>query len=124
MDNNINLDDLKKKIDKSLEKDHKKREEIEKWKKRGEWLFNKAYENKEKIAFAAPVIIFMGKAFIKRSNLHKAETLKNNYCYDRSLGHYWQLKRPLTNAEWIEIDKRKRRGDRLADILEEFRVLK
>lgn len=54
----------------------------------------------------------------------KVEMLKNNYCYDRSLGHYWKLRRELTNDEWVLIDKRKKSGERLADILDELKVLK
>ena len=60
----------------------------------------------------------------KRINLRKQEELKDLYCYDRSLGHYWRLRRELTNAEWLEIDRRKKNGERLADILEELKVLK
>lgn len=60
----------------------------------------------------------------KRANLHKEKLLKNNYCYDRSLGHYWKLRRELTNDEWVQIDKRKKNGERLADILDSLKVLK
>ena len=55
---------------------------------------------------------------------HKDEELHDLYCYDRSLGHYWRLKRELSNKEWLEIDKRKKEGERLADILADMRVLK
>lgn len=60
----------------------------------------------------------------KHANLSKEKNVKELFCYDRSLGHYWALKRNLTNAEWLEIDKRKVNGERLADILEELKVLK
>ena len=56
--------------------------------------------------------------------MKKEKDLKDLYCYDRSLGHYWTLRRRLTNAEWVEIDKRKNNGERLADILSELKVLK
>ena len=68
--------------------------------------------------------INLSKHAIKTHNLKKEEDLKELYCYDRSLGHYWQLRRKLTNAEWVEIDRRKKHGERLADILEELKVLK
>ena len=55
---------------------------------------------------------------------NKEKDLKDLYCYDRSLGHYWKLRRELTNSEWVEIDRRKSNGERLADILEELKVLK
>ena len=50
--------------------------------------------------------------------------MKDLYCYDRSLGHYWRLRRELSNKEWLEIDQRKKNGERLADILDEMKVLK
>lgn len=73
---------------------------------------------------AAGVIGYFGKAAIKHVNLNKQEQIKTHYCYDRSLGHYWSLKRELTNREWLEIDKRKRDGEKMADILDSMKVLK
>ena len=60
----------------------------------------------------------------KRINLRKQEELKDLYCYDRSLGHYWRLRRELSNKEWLEIDQRKKNGERLSDILAEMKVSK
>lgn len=65
----------------------------------------------------------LGKLAMKSKNLNKEEQLKEEYCYDRSLGHYWKLRRPLTNKEWLEIDSRKRDGERLSDILSSMKVL-
>ena len=67
---------------------------------------------------------FFGKKGFKFLQLHKEEQIKDLYCYDRSLGHYWKLRRELTNDEWVAIDKRKRNGEKLADILDELKVLK
>lgn len=67
---------------------------------------------------------YVGKAVVKHVNLNKQEAVKVLYCYDRSLGHYWKLRRELTNKEWLEIDRRKRAGEKLADILDEMKVLK
>ena len=69
-------------------------------------------------------ITTVAKVVGKHVNLHKQEDLKDLYCYDRSLGHYWKLRRELTNQEWLEIDKRKKNGERLSDILDELKVLK
>lgn len=84
--------------------------------------------NREAIVTLGPVVIggvaTIAKVVGKRVNLHKEEQVKNLYCYDRSLGHYWALKRELSNREWLEIDKRKKNGERLSDILSELRVLK
>jgi hypothetical protein len=74
--------------------------------------------------FVVKGTINITKGAIRSYNLKKEEQIKNLYCYDRSLGHYWALKRELTNVEWLEIEKRKKNGERLADILSDLRVLK
>lgn len=85
-------------------------------------------ENKEAIIAATPIVVgglaTTMKLLNKRHNLREQKDLKNLYCYDRSLGHYWRLRRELSNKEWLEIDKRKKNGERLSDILAEMRVLK
>lgn len=88
-------------------------------------------ENKEIVILLAPVAIGGFKVVTtivrtigKRANLRKEENIKNLYCYDPSLGHYWALKRELTNTEWVNIDKRRKNGERMSEILEELRVLK
>lgn len=89
-----------------------------------EWIAR----NKEAVITLTPVIIggvtTVTKVIGKRINLRKQETLKDLYCYDRSLGHYWRLRRKLTNKEWLEIHQRKKNGERLSDILEQIKVLK
>ena len=81
--------------------------------------------NKELLVpvFISGLVIVL-KVVVKRGNLNKEQQLKEEYCYDRSLGHYWALKRSLSNKEWLEIDKRKRNGEKLSDILSEMKVLK
>ena len=90
----------------------------------GRWISN----NKEMIMLLGPAALGTTTAGIKAVSKHvsqgKEKRLKENYCYDRSLGHYWKLRRELTNSEWVEIDRRKNNGERLADILEELKVLK
>ena len=85
-------------------------------------------ENKETIIVLGPVAIgavtTLVKVVGKNVNLRKEKDVKELYCYDRSLGHYWRLRRELSNAEWVQIDKRKNNGERLADILSALRVLK
>lgn len=85
-------------------------------------------DNKEILVIAVPgaigLVTTAVKAVGKSINTQKEERVKNEYCYDRSLGHYWELRRKLTNQEWVEIDKRKKNGERLADILDSLKVLK
>ena len=89
---------------------------------------NFVINNKETILFLAPTILGFATTTVKvvgkRVNLKKQKEVKDFYCYDRSLGHYWALRRELSNSEWREIDKRKRNGEKLSDILDELKVLK
>lgn len=89
-----------------------------------EWVVN----NKEIVIALTPFIFgsltTITKVVGKQIKLGKEKELKELYCYDRSLGHYWRLKRDLSNREWVEIDNRKSNGERLADILSEMKVLK
>ncbi len=86
------------------------------------------YRNREDILLFGPIVFSLSGTLVrvvgKRINLHKQEDIKNLYCYDRSLGHYWALRRELTNKEWLMIDQRKKNGERLSDILAELKVLK
>lgn len=90
----------------------------------GKWCV----ENKELVMWFTPIVIGGVTTIVKvvgrGYNLRKQESVKNLYCYDRSLGHYWSLRRELSNREWLEVDQRKKNGERLADILESMKVLK
>lgn len=116
----VEIDDFKKEA--------KRRERKERFQRgirdAGKWI----YRNRELIILFGPAVLGAGTATVKAVSKHraqkKAEQLKDLYCYDRSLGHYWKLRRELTNSEWIEIDRRKQNGERLADILYELKVLK
>lgn len=112
-------------------------EELERARKKAqirEWFQDKkvkartwCYEHKEQIITYGPVVVGGiaegAKMLLKHAALAKEQNLKDLYCYDRSLGHYWKLRRELTNEEWLEIDKRKKNGERLSDILDDMGVL-
>ena len=119
---------MSKNLMKEFRREQKKREFKEKVSSKiqsGKEWFSR---NRETVIAFTPIVIgcvtTATKVVGKRINLHKEESLKEEYCYDRSLGHYWSLRRKLTNKEWLEIDKRKKNGERLADILAEMKVLK
>lgn len=44
--------------------------------------------------------------------------------YDRSMNHWWYLRRELTNEEWSKVNEQKASGERLGDILQKMKVLK
>lgn len=127
MKETIKIDDFRK--------ESKKREFKEKVKEKVKEKASNAYQktkafciNNREIVIPVAITLSTGlvkisKMAVKSKNLKKEEQLKEEYCYDRSLGHYWKLRRPLTNDEWLEIDQRKRDGERLSDILAELKVL-
>lgn len=123
MKETINIDDFRK--------ESKKREFKEKVKEKASNAYQKTKAfciNNREIVIPVAITLSTGlvkisKMAVKSKNLKKEEQLKEEYCYDRSLGHYWKLRRPLTNNEWLEIDQRKRDGERLSDILAELKVL-
>ena len=118
--NLVNFDDFAK--------EQKKRERKEKFRRKVNNMTNWFYNNKELVLFATPIVTGITASTItgirKNQKQRKEKELKERYCYDPSLGHYWKLRRELTNSEWIEIDRRKRNGERLGDILDELKVLK
>lgn len=113
----------------------KELERVKKKAQRREWFQQKSkefkwwvYNNKETILVLAPVVVGATVKGVSALNRHialqKEQDLKDLYVYDRSLGHYFRLRRKLTNSEWVEIDRRRVDGERLADILDELKVLK
>lgn len=98
---------------------------------RREQMLNKVKEfwdeNKTTIISVVPIVtglLGLGiKTFGKRWNLRLEKYNKERFVYDTSLGHYWKLNRKLRNSEWLEIERRRAKGERLADILASMRVL-
>lgn len=99
------------------------------------WLKNKKTdaevwweENKEIFAVIAPAALGAAawgfRVLGKRANLRKEQILKDKFVYDTSLGHYWELKKKLTNEQWVEIENRRRNGESLGNILARMGVLK
>lgn len=111
-----------------FEKEMKKRERKAEWNRKKTEAWDWVCDNKELIMLFGPTLIGGVTASVKAVNKHvklnKEKNLKELYCWDPSLGHHWKLRREITNSEWVEIDKRKRNGERLGDILNEFKVLK
>lgn len=111
-----------------FEKEQRRRERKEKLYNAAQKAGQVINQHKDVLAIGITGGIAVGKGIVramsKRNHLKKEQNLKENYCYDRSLGHYWKLRRPLDNDEWLEIDRRKKNGERLSDILDELKVLK
>ena len=84
-------------------------------------------QNKELVVAAVPALIGGAFEIIKIASKADAreeeKELKELYIYDRSMGHYWKLRRRLTNSEYREIERRKAEGESMGEILESMRVL-
>ena len=84
-------------------------------------------ENKELVIAAVPALIGGFFEIVKIANKAEArgeeKELKELYIYDRSMGHYWKLRRRLTNSEYREIERRRSEGESMGEILESMRVL-
>lgn len=93
----------------------------------GDWC----KENIQTITVAAPValtvigsITKVARSMIRRSHLAKEQKWKDTHFYDRSLGHYVEVKRKPKNNELSRISARRRNGEKLTDILTDMRLIK
>lgn len=86
-----------------------------------EWCMN----NQEVVycgVFAASCASSIYKKYRKTKTEQEMDFHRNNI-YDRSMGHYWQLRRRLTSDEMRELEQRKYCGESMGDILESMKVL-
>lgn len=123
MNKTIDINDFKK--------EEKRRERKERFNKKANIAANWIRNNKETLAIAIPVVgvSIKGTAKIikgisKNVALSQEKQLKERFIYDRSLGKYLELKKPLTNAQMKSILERKDNGERLASILQNMNLLK
>lgn len=59
----------------------------------------------------------------RNSAIREQQRLKDEYIYDRSLGTYWKLRRKRTAGENLEIERRRKNGESLGDILASMKLL-
>lgn len=103
--------------------------EINNWvyrqEEKAKWLWD---NHSKEIVVLVPVAVATAEKLIRgvrRShNLKEEKYLKENYVYDRSRGCYIELRRKLTNRELLELDRRKKNGESLIEILASMRVMK
>ena len=114
----INKEEIKTKLNQAKWRVNGKVHEVKVW----------AEQNPEMAALIVSGTItaaaYVGKIAIKDFRNYKDAVQLRRRCYDPSKGHYYYLKRDLTNKEWLMIDRRRDAGEKLPDILEEMRVLK
>lgn len=88
-------------------------------------------DNKDVLILTVPaglaVIGGVTKVASKAINAHtvnKEIDFKTRTVYDRSLGRYIELKRPLTTSQALEVEARKAAGEGLTSILDDMNMLK
>ena len=114
-----------------FKKEEKRRERKERFNKKANIIANWIRNNKETLAIVIPVVgvSIKGTAKIikgisKNVALSQEKQLKEKFIYDRSLGKYLELKKPLTNAQMKSILERKDNGEKLGSILQNMNLLK
>lgn len=87
--------------------------------------------NKEAILVMTPVVVgglaMITKVASKALNaysVNKEVDFKQRTIYDRSLGRYVELRRPLTSNEALIIEERRSHGEKLTTILMDLGLLK
>ena len=91
------------------------------------WIDN----NKEYLVIIVPAvasvvggIVKIGKSISKNIALEQEKKMKDTRIYDRSLGKYIELKRPLNNKDMQIILERKDSGEKLSSILMDLDLIK
>lgn len=93
-----------------------------------EWCEQNWEQNKEIIIVFGPAImggiVEICKILTKSGTIKEEKALKERYIYDRSTGHYYELKRKPKSSEWLQVEQRKQNGETLGWILNDMRLLK
>lgn len=119
----INLKDLEK----EKRRNERKQEFERKVREVGQWVSN----NKDVLLITLPVagvVLKNGTKLVKgihrSSILRQEKNMKERMIFDRSLGKYLELKRPLKNADMKAILARRDNGEKLSSILLDMNLLK
>lgn len=90
----------------------------------GRWVA----DNKEIVIVAVPAGVALIKLAYNGINKaiqhHDEKVLKDRRIYDRSIGRYLTLRRPLTSSEQLELTRRKENGENTAWILNDMDLLR
>jgi len=92
--------------------------------------FTGLYENKDKIlgAIAIGTALVTGTSkvigMVDRHNQKKLELERRRQVYDRSMGMYVDLKRPLRQSDWNKINDLKKDGMKTGEALKKLGLIK
>ena len=112
----VKMDEFKKEAAKRERKAavEKKLDEIAKWYKENENFVNFT------VPFAAGILF----GLFKKLKAAGKDYYKDTHYYDHSAGHWWELRRRLTNKEWQHFQIRKQNGESTLEIFQSMGVLK
>jgi len=68
-------------------------------------------------------LIGLARRYDRKKDLREQQRLRDEYIYDRSLGSHWRTRRKMTNGEKLEVERRRRQGESLGEILRDMRLL-
>lgn len=88
----------------------------------GHWVYENPQATVSIIASIA-MLIRSTQSFVVSHRLRSERNRIDKTYYDRSTGHHWQLRRKLTNTDRAVIERRKKRGDDMFDILSDLGVI-
>lgn len=66
----------------------------------------------------------LGKSISRNVALHQEKIMRDTRIYDRSLGKYVELKRPLKQSDMNKILERRDQGEKLSNILMDMNLVK
>lgn len=85
-----------------------------------DWI---TYHPQEAAAIAGG-LIFAWKKLDKYMGMYRETKIRNSTIYDRSLGMYWETKRPLTTNQRLAIEARHKAGEPYGQILSSMNLLR
>lgn len=93
------------------------------------WTATKKFacDHGKEIIVGLPVVIGGARSLYKalKPTVYEQERKRIDHTYyDPSTGLHWELKRKLTNNERAELDRRRRNGEAVIDILKSMKVAK
>ena len=92
-------------------------------KEKGNALLEWCIDNPLKAGIIFSILTKVGKTAVSEHKYRRDERKRHTREYDPSLGLYYDLKRPLTNREKLELSRRHQNGESIGDILNSFNVL-
>ena len=93
-------------------------------KTKGNAILDWMVENPMKTSILVAILSKFGVSIYREAKYRRVERDRQTREYDPSMGFYYDLRRPLTNKEKLELSRRHNNGEPIGDILASFKVLR